>query len=129
MACSTKKKALGKLSLRTHDYDGTLYLTLSSQPRMSLIDASAKARLLVDGTDVHWRRKRSALGSIDLLNGSDEENFDPRNGIQAKDLFCLLMTNDVEGEILTDILAEIKRKGSCVQGRTTRLLQYSLSFL
>ena len=123
------------LSLDTHAYDGSLggiyedAVRRDTKASLSFEDAVRKVHGYIVASREPKGKKLAAMATIRLLLGDDPSNWDPKNGIQAKELFSHLMAHDMDKDLLIDILAEIKQKGPCVQGRTTRLLQYYLAIV
>lgn len=113
------------LSTQTHDYDGTLGSVWGAARKkaidkgwrsVGLTDALHKAQTMVG---VHV----SALRALGLL-ASNVGNFDNKSSIDSQEIFQWLMgVPELDKGLLRDVLAEIVDKGSCAQGRTTRLLQ------
>jgi hypothetical protein len=119
------------ISTQTHDYDGTLGPLWEAAKKQAidkgwrslpLTEALHKAQGMV-GANV------SALKALGLL-ASDTDNFDSKSSLDAQVLFQWLMgVPDLDKDLLTDVMAEIVDKGSCSQGRTTRILQLFQSLL
>ena len=113
------------LSTETHDYDGTLGPIWEATKKAavakgwrsnSLEEALLKAQRIVGA-------RVAPLKTLGLL-ASDTNNFDDKNGIDAQEVFQWLMGSPALDEaLLVDVLGEIVTKGSCAQGRTTRLIQ------
>lgn len=120
------------LSLDTHAYDGSLgeiyrdVVRRDPKSGLSFEDAVRRVHEYIAASREPKCKKLAAMAAIRLLLGDDSSNWDSKNRIQAKELFSYIMAHDIDGDLLIDILAEIKLKGPCVQGRTTRLLQYYL---
>jgi len=119
------------LSIQTHDYDGTLGPLWEAARKkavdkgwrsIGLTDALRKAQAMV-GAQV------SALRALGLL-ASSTGNVDDKSSLNSQEIFQWLMgVPDLDKDLLRDVLAEIVDKGSCAQGRTTRLLQLFESLL
>lgn len=119
------------LSTQTHDYDGTLGPVWEAARKkavdkgwrsIALTDALHKAQGMV-GANL------SALRALGLL-ASSAGNFDDKSSLDGQEIFQWLMgVPELDKDLLKDVLAEIVDKGSCAQGRTTRLLQLFESLL
>jgi len=129
-----------EISLETHDYDGSLgpifreAVARDTVNPISFEAAVARATGMISSVTKKGRRRRAApvappMKTIRLLMQGDRPNWDPKNNIQARDVFRRLMSHDVDAGLIVDILFEIATKGPCVQGRTTRFLQYYLTFV
>jgi len=119
------------LSTQTHDYDGTLGPVWEAARKkavdkgwrsIGLTEALHKAQGMI-GSHV------PALRALGLL-ASCKGNFDAKSSLDAQDIFQWLMgIPALDKDLLKDVFAEISDKGSCAQGRTTRLLQLFESLL
>lgn len=127
-----------RLSLETHDYDGTLHGTYldavardptpeSDLPTMAQAVRRSMA-LVASEASVDPVTKRHAAHTINVM-ARGRGNLDTTNNLDAGDLFRRVMAHDVGVPVLLDVLAEIKTGGACPQGRTTRLLQLYLTVL
>lgn len=129
-----------RLSLETHDYDGTLHGTyLNAVARDPTAEAAIPSMaqaverfmallMTASAASVDPATKRHAAHMVNVI-ARGRGNLDPKNNLDAGDLFRRVMARDVEVPVLLDVVAEIKTRGSCPQGRTTRLLQLYLSLL
>lgn len=119
------------LSTQTHDYDGTLgplwegarkKAVAKGWRSLGLTEALHKGQAMVGA-------RVSALRALGFL-ASETGNFDEKSALDAQEIFQWLMgIPSLDNNLLADVLAEIVDKGSCPQGRTTRLLQLFQSYL
>lgn len=119
------------LSTQTHDYDGTLgplwerarkEAVAKGWRSLGLTEALHKGQAMVGA-------RVSALRALGFL-ASETGNFDDKSSLDAQEIFQWLMgIPSLDNDLLADVLGEIVDKGSCPQGRTTRLLQLFQSYL
>jgi len=110
--------------LNTHHYDGRLkekykLLQEKTQTKLSFEDTLKEIRILVKGNN----KALKMLNKLSQPNG----NYDSKNDIHVKDLLPLVWvhvkTYDKSAKrVFVEQIVDIF-KGSCPQGRTTRLLQ------
>ena len=73
--------------------------------------------------------KKNAMKTIQLFKTQDKQNYDPKNDIHVNDILPRVwrfIKNDKDKLlklIFLEQIADISAKGSCSQGRTTRLYQ------
>lgn len=97
----------------------------SMGPEPDLDECMTWAREQVQASSAHRKVIRHANQALDLIAGS-KGNYDDKNKIDAKTVFVYTVdaVRQTDGELnnlFVEQLAEIVTKGSCAQGRTTRL--------
>ena len=127
-----------KLSINTHDYDGHLkdyYKTLvlndnneyeSFEKVLDLIFADLKN--LRSKYPQFQNSSNRVLASLQLLESDRKNNYDPINDIRVEDLLPRVWKKVSVDEsirfVFYEQIIDILEKGSCSQGRVTRLIQF-----
>lgn len=127
-----------QLSINTHDYDGHLkdyYKTLVSNDNNEY-DSFEKVLDLIFADLKNLRSKyplfknasNRILSSLKLLDSDRKNNYDPINDIRVEDLLPRVWNKVSNDEsirfVFYEQIIDILEKGSCSQGRVTRLIQF-----
>ena len=127
-----------RLSLQTHDYDGSLHGTYRdavsrdpTHPTAIPVMSDALARFMRLASSIPTTTVTHDAIRMARRIARGRGNFDVENNLRADDLFCRVLAHDadIDATVLMDVVAEIQTGGSCPQGRTTRLLQLYLTLL
>lgn len=112
----------------THFYDGSLKF-ISTDPTAKARYHSALAEILQETNKLLDRDSCSRIRNVlNIVHPGDKHNYDPSNNIDFEELLPAIWDkvrtmDTAEKMLFLEQFSDIDR-GSCAQGRTTRIMQF-----
>lgn len=122
---------MNKLSNNTHDYDSKLKETISKIKLKYPISGDFENSLYEISkinNEIAHDKKDIVNKTINLLTNDKHNNYDPTNNVSIEELLPRLIIEIKNWDngakiICLEQVADIYEKGSCPQGRCTRIIQ------